>query len=175
VALEHGVKLTNTSHLWFWKDRMLPLPYLRLTRDQIDSSDPKLKGQIEYLSLLVYPDNYYAYIDTGSHKIPCQATALGGNIDVDCKTDVPGQLVVSEYSWDGWGVKRDGVKVSLDSGTWLTTKAPAGNHHYTFRYRPWDVPLGMTLSLLGIGLAIWLWFQNSQKQGISNDDPVHVA
>jgi hypothetical protein len=163
AALEQGLKLTNVYHLWSWRDRTPPLPFIAATRDPVDPENPNFRETLENTSLLDYPENHYAYVETDSQRIPCRVTALGGNIDVDCRTDAPGQLVVTENLWDGWHVKRDGLKVPLDSGPWLTTKAPAGNHHYAFRYRPWDVPLGAALSLLGIGLATWLWVRQTQR------------
>jgi hypothetical protein len=45
----------------------------------------------------------------------------------------------------------------LNAGTWLSVAAPAGTHHYEFRYRPWDVPVGAGLTLIGLALAVWVW------------------
>jgi hypothetical protein len=162
VALDNGIKLTNAYHLWGWKNRTPPPAYLKATRDAIDPSNPNYAGSIEYLNVLAYPDHPYAYVDIQGEKTPCRASAWGGNIDVDCQTNTPGQLVVTENSWTGWSVKRDGVKVSLGEDRWLTTSAPDGTHHYEFRYRPWDMPLGALLSLLGWGIAAWLWFQKTE-------------
>jgi len=155
AALEHGLKLTNAYHLWSWKDRTPPLPFVAATRDSVDPDDANFRESLENASLLDYPENHFAYIEAADRKIPCRATARGGNIDVDCRTDVPGELVVTENAWDGWKLKRDGRTAALIADPWLKTNAPAGNHHYAFRYRPWDVPLGMLLSLSGLGLALW--------------------
>jgi hypothetical protein len=40
---------------------------------------------------------------------------------------------------------------------WLATFAPAGQHTFTFRYRPWDVPLGALLTLVGFAAALLAW------------------
>jgi hypothetical protein len=40
-------------------------------------------------------------------------------------------------------------------GNWLALAVPHGSHTIQFRYRPWDVPLGMALSLIGWGMAGW--------------------
>jgi hypothetical protein len=37
-----------------------------------------------------------------------------------------------------------------------------GKHTYHFRYRPWDVWVGISLSLLGIILSLILWFRARQ-------------
>jgi hypothetical protein len=42
-------------------------------------------------------------------------------------------------------------------GDWLATQAPAGDHAYQFRYRPWDAVLGTVLTLVGVVLAVILW------------------
>ena len=103
--------------------------------------------------------NEYAAIELNEQRFPCRATAIGGNIDVECEASQGGTLVVHENSWTGWFVSRDGQPAELGAGPWLTTPAPAGAHHYEFRYRPWDVILGLLLSLIGVGLVVRLWIQ----------------
>jgi len=39
---------------------------------------------------------------------------------------------------------------------WLVVSAPAGSHVYSFRYLPWDVPVGLLITLVGIGFCVWL-------------------
>jgi hypothetical protein len=80
--------------------------------------------------------------------------AIGGNIDVYCNNDTPGVLKVMENKLNGWTAKRDGLSTKLGEGQWLSTNAPAGAHHYAFRYRPWDVVAGFLLSAAGFCLAI---------------------
>jgi len=176
VALDQGMKLTNTYHLWSWKDRTPPPPTLQATEDKVDPSDPHFSGSIAYISLRSYPENYYAYVDTGKQQIPCQAHAQGGNIDVVCKTDTPGQLVVRENLWSGWTVKMDGAAAALEPGQWLTTHAPAGSHRYAFRFRPWDVLVGGTITLLGLALSLGLWFHrpaNTTVLIVEKAEPEH--
>jgi hypothetical protein len=84
---------------------------------------------------------------------------VGGYIDVECDSEAAGTLVVYEYSWSGWTARRDGQALMLGPGPWLNVFAPAGTHHYEFRYRPWDVPLGLVLSLAGMVLCVWLWMR----------------
>jgi hypothetical protein len=168
VAVENGIKLTNVEHLWDWKNRDHPSAYLKVSSDPLDPSNPNYANIADNWNTLVYPENSYAFVDTGVAKVPCQATALGGNIDIRCDTPVAGTLTVYENSWSGWGVKRDGKPVALAAGRWLGAQAPAGKHTYQFRYRPWDVPLGAALSLIGLGLSAWLWFRKPRKPSISS-------
>jgi hypothetical protein len=111
------------------------------------------------LNIVAHPENEYALVETSGGLVPCRAQAQGGDIDVDCQTAAPGQLTVRENFFSGWSVRRDGAAAALGAGPWLTVQAPAGEHHYTFRYRPWDAPLGILLSLAGLALAVWLWFR----------------
>ncbi len=164
AALDNDIKLTNAYNHWTWNERTPPPPSLRVSRDPVNTSDPNFIESVEYFNVFSYPDQYYAYVDIDGEHIPCQAKAMGGNIDVECETDTPGQLIVMENSWSGWKVKMDGRKADLSSSPWLSTKVPAGTHSYEFRYRPWDVPLGGALSLVGVGLAIWLWVNDPKKK-----------
>lgn len=166
VALENGIKLTNTLHNWGVKDKTAPLPYIRISRDVGDFSNPNFIGTIDFVSVFSYPENLYAFVDTGTRQIPCQATSLGGDIDIDCQTNVAGQLIVHENSWSGWNVQIDGIRAKLGTGQWLTTEALAGKHHYEFRFRPWDVSLGWMLFLLGIGFSVWFWFYPTKKTAV---------
>jgi len=172
AALENDIKITNVYHHFKWKDRTPPVPYLKVTRDEVSTEDPNYAGKLEYVSLLSYPENNYAYVDTGDRKVPCQASAQGGNIDVYCESDTSGELVVMENYWNGWKVTLDGEKAVLGDGPWLTTDAPAGVHRYAFRYRPWDFPLGVALSVLGLGLAAWLW---SRNRGSNQEERLEIS
>ncbi len=173
VALQNGLKLTNVIHNWTLNGRTAPPPYLQITDEEVDPALAGYSGSLQFQSLpflpyhsstpqtlyrFLFPDRSYAQVKMGAEGIPCQAHAEGGNIDVDCTADASGQLVVLENAWPGWVVRRDGIRVTLGAGPWLTVQAPSGEHHYSFRYRPWDVPAGGILSLLGIGLSIGLWF-----------------
>jgi hypothetical protein len=63
-----------------------------------------------------------------------------------------GTLIVQENNWSGWYASRDNQPIELSADQWLTVSAPAGPHHYEFRYRPWDVAVGLLLSAIGLGL-----------------------
>lgn len=164
AALALDLKITGIYRPWFWKGREVPPPLVEAVRPSASSGTSRLWRQVDGLRLLLHPENEYAFIDTGAKRIPCRATALGGNIDVYCESDTPGTLVVRENQWSGWKVRRDGTPVPLGPGQWLNVAAPAGAHHYEFRYRPWDVMLGILLTLAGIVLTVWLWVHTPQRE-----------
>ena len=152
-ALENGMKITNTNRPWTWRDQALPAPGLLISRDVVDPSTPGYRGQVGFAYLTDQADAPYAYVKIGSQSVPCTASAVGGNIDVQCQTTDAGQLVVNENLWSGWSVARDGFGARLGQGPTLSTEAPAGTHVYRFRYRPWDVAVGLLMTLAGL---IWL-------------------
>jgi uncharacterized membrane protein YfhO len=73
-----------------------------------------------------------------------------------------GQLVVYENDWTGWYAWVDRTRTPLLSSDWLSVNTPAGKHSYQFKYRPWDVWVGIFLSISGITLSIILWFRVRQ-------------
>ena len=54
----------------------------------------------------------------------------------------------------------DGEPIKLVGFERLEVIAPAGEHTYQFRYQPWDVFLGLALSLIGVILSIYIWRTN---------------
>lgn len=154
VALQSGLKVTDVVRPWFWKEQGLPAKHLEFTRQATDGD-----RQVPVLGLYTYtyPDSYYARVQNDTSIQPCDARAVGGHITVTCTTAAAGELVVLENAWSGWRVWRDGRPARLRPGQWLSTDAPAGEHRFEFRYFPWDVPLGVGLSLVGVGWAAWLW------------------
>ena len=153
-----GLKEAAMVRPWYWKNRELPQWAVEATRKPPEGG--VLVEQIDGMAILRYEGRAYAAIrgsaETGS-AVPCTATARGGHIDVDCASDVVGKLVVQENSWTGWRAWRDGRRVPLFAEQWLAVEAPAGAHHYRFRYRPWDVWVGLVLTVGGIAWAMWLW------------------
>ncbi len=118
--------------------------------------------RVENLPVYRFIDNReYAFVRTPGAVIPCQGFGKGGDLVVNCATPQGGELVVRENRWTGWYAWRDGERVSLLEDRWLSVDAPAGEHLYRFRYLPWDVPLGIMLSLVGIAFSLWQWFQRS--------------
>jgi hypothetical protein len=115
------------------------------------------------LNMLDQPQNQYAFVDTGERQVPCRADSWGGDIDVTCEADVAGTLIVRENQWTGWTVYQNGEPAQLLKNQWLATPASAGKNHFEFRYRPWDVLLGLVFSLIGVSTTVVLWFSADMK------------
>jgi len=156
VASTLGIKLTNVVWPWDWEGRTYPPPRLEATRTEAPAQSEFL-FTIDGVSTYLHPDQHYAYVDVGGEIIPCEASASGGDLAIRCTTDHPGQLTVQENAWSGWRVWRDGQEVELAPGPWLGSEAAAGEHVYRFRYLPWDAPVGLALTLVGVALTAFLW------------------
>ncbi|CAG0932970.1 hypothetical protein TFLX_02832 [Thermoflexales bacterium] len=166
AALDADMKLAKSIRPWDWRERDLPQPFIQATRNpqEVVTTSVNYLGQVGELLLVKHPHNEYAYVDTGQQQVPCAATALGGNIDVECTTEVAGKLLVTENSWTGWQAYRDGTPVTLDNERWLSVAAPAGSHRYEFRYRPWDVWVGLLLTLVGVALCLVWWIRSPRAK-----------
>jgi uncharacterized membrane protein YfhO len=66
-------------------------------------------------------------------------------------------LTIKENRWAGWRATIAGKNAPLLKGQWLAVELPAGRHTVRFRYRPWDAPLGIILSIFGLALAVYAW------------------
>ncbi|WP_147239004.1 hypothetical protein [Levilinea saccharolytica] len=156
VLLEKGFKLGQVWRPWFWKDRSFPPALYTITNDPNYSSDAAPIASFAHLRTFYDPAIEYAAVQTEDGSIPCAAEAAGGWIDVVCQNAAAGKLLVYENQWSGWKAWRDGQPQPLLDNQWLSVTAPAGKHHYSFRYQPWDVPLGLLFTLCGFGMAIWM-------------------
>jgi hypothetical protein len=156
IAAEAGVKLTKLVRPSDWRGREAPEPYISASRQPESSGTAVFSQHGVYVTRDV--TNQYAYVQAGAEVWPCGAVARGGHINVRCQGGSAGKLIVRENAWTGWTVRRDGERVALQrEGDWLAAQAPAGEHIYQFRYRPWDAILGLMLTLVGVVLAIVLW------------------
>ncbi len=153
--LTAGVKLADVTRPWSWKGYDNPLPALELTRDQQRAEAGTIEGETNGLFLVSHPESSYAAVSHGNTATPCTATSLGGHIDVVCSTSSPGTLVVQEHQGPGWQVWVDGAPARLTESQWLTMPVAEGSHQYSFRYHPWDVPVGIILTLIGLAVAWW--------------------
>jgi hypothetical protein len=153
-AIDHGMKIRAYYLPWGIGTPDLPKAYLEMTRTKEDVNLPEYKETIGDLQVLARPENVYASIGDGQTTKTCQATSIGGIIDVNCENSISGVLTVLERSWDGWAVWVDGQKQPLLAGPWLAVKTSPGKHLISFRYQPWDAPLGIGLAFLGWAIAI---------------------
>lgn len=155
-ALDARIKLTNVVMPWWWKGREKPPPYLMA---RLDNNEVGVRLSYNLGEFPVFEDasQPYAFIVTEVGQLPCVAQGWGGDLRVACSVKSEGTLVVREYMWSGWKAWRDGQRVELTGRLWLEVDAPAGAHIYWFRYRPWDVYVGLMVSLIGVVVLAWLW------------------
>jgi hypothetical protein len=142
---------------WHWKDRPIPPPFLEANRGGPPAGMVQ-EADVEGIHIhAAVPAQEYAVIEhPDGSRTACQAQGTGGDIGVLCESDQSGTLVVEENSWSGWRVSLDGQPAKLVDGGWLSVDAPAGSHTYVFRYRPWDVLVGLFLLLGGVAASAWL-------------------
>ena len=163
--VERGLKMGHGLNPMMLKGRELPpIEYLVIT-DMLDQPDgPILIDQENLFKLYWYPGNHYAFAMVGEEKVACPATATGGVIEVECDLPRAGQLFVTENIYDGWRAWVDGKPTDLANfSKWLSVPASTGKHHYSFRFWPWDVPLGLALGLAGCWLALRWWRGDAPK------------
>lgn len=164
-AIEHDLKLSADSfRTWHWKERPVPPPMLEANRD---GPPPGMRESavVEgiHIHIAQVAQDYAAVVNAEGGHTACQAHGTGGDIDVSCSSTEEGTLVVQENSWSGWRVEIDGEPAQLLEGNWLSVKAREGLHTYSFRYRPWDVPLGLALLCIGVLISVWILLRERRK------------
>lgn len=152
--------LSKEHRSWSWHARELPSAQVNIVRDPAGVDKSRIVATVDGNYIVTDPTANYASVKTPTSVAKCSATASAGNIDVDCATSQDGALVVQENNWNGWSAQVDGAPVSLLDGQWLSVAAPAGAHHFEFRYRPWDVTVGLMLLAIGLVLAGVLWWRS---------------
>ena len=157
-----NLKINNGFRTWIWKNRQDPPVYEEAALGAVDPAATNLIQTIAGVNILSHFENEYAFIQSGDQKIACKANAIGGNIDVVCPESPKGQLIVYENNWTGWYAWVDKTRAALLPSDWLSADAPAGKHTFHFRYRPWDVWVGISLTILGIVLSVVLWIKAKQ-------------
>ena len=84
----------------------------------------------------------------------------GGDITVHCSdsADNGGTLIVQENYFSGWKAWMDGKRVPLETDTYhLTVKnVPGGDHEFQFKYMPWDIWVGFSMTFLGILYSLYI-------------------
>jgi hypothetical protein len=170
LAITANVKVSDAFHPWHFVDRVNPDASLIVQREDAPESDLPVVFSNEAMVVQQNVGVQYATLTTGNGEIiACQAQATGGNIDVTCDAAEPGRLVVSEHAWAGWTAQVDSQVASLVPGQWLMLDVPTGRHQITLRYRPWDAAVGLLLSLIGLGLAVYWW--RKEPTGRSSGKP----
>jgi len=93
---------------------------------------------------------------------------------IQATTDTPGILVISEWAYPGWQATVNGSPWPIETANYAQQALilPAGSHNITLRFAPWDVNVGVLISLLtllGAGILAWRWqptitFRTSSNQ-----------
>jgi hypothetical protein len=156
-AIAAGLKMSPGIMAWEWANQPLPLPRLEALRGG-PPIDPAIEIKVaDGVPIYLRENEHYAYVQQGDMVYPCDANGVGGKITVRCNTAQAGILTIQENRWTGWVAWQDDQRIELIDNPQLQVKANAGEHIYRFEYRPWDVPIGIILSLAGIFLCVWLW------------------
>ncbi len=167
-ALDNRLKLANVVWAWNWANRPMPQPKLLSSREELVGAGEIFArlGEGENPPYVYLQENVeYASLGTQAGTFPCRAQAQAGEIEVQCSDNLPGVLTVTENMYPGWRAWVNGQAVSLvEDAPWLTVPVPAGEKTIVFRYQPWDVPLGLFFSFVGLVLAVWLWRKQSPPQ-----------
>jgi uncharacterized membrane protein YfhO len=148
---------------WQWKDRSYPPAYLEASHSGQPVGTSVVHKRINDTTIYSRPEQEYAVLINETNITPCKATGTGGTLTVKCKSEYEGLLILMENNWRGWKGWIDGKAVNIFGDRWLTVEAPSGFHIYTFRYLPWDVPLGIGLSVIGILLSLFLWYSSTPR------------
>lgn len=156
-AAEHHLKLSNDFfRTWHWKDRPVPPPMLEASRyEPREGMQQRLVVEGVFIHQATSEPAYAEVLHANGTTTSCIAQGTGGDIDVTCKTSQAGKLVVTENSWTGWAVAVDGRTADLLDENWLSVEAPAGEHTYSFRYRPRDAYVGASLFAAAIVISGW--------------------
>ena len=77
----------------------------------------------------------------------CEASGSGGDIDVWCTVPSTGILRIYENNLGSWQAWVDDVPTEVVSvNRFVAATVATGNHHISFRYRPWYTILGLAIS-----------------------------
>jgi hypothetical protein len=158
-AVASGLKLAYGFRAWEWVDRPIPQAALLLS---VHGSEPDMRLQRSVTDKIrlfaAAPEVHYATLtDTTGHHTACSATGRDGQIDVRCDSPAGGTLALAENNWSGWQARVGGQPAPIRPAPLISLDIPPGQHLISLRYRPWDVPAGGALGLLGALSAAVIW------------------
>ncbi len=82
-----------------------------------------------------------------------------------------GLVVLSDTYFPGWTATVDGKPVGILEvyGALRGVVVEKGEHRIEMVYRPWSALVGGGLSLLGIGLLLWVWWWSARVGGYGRE------
>ena len=160
-AAEKGIKLGVAMNPFRLRHRLEPGAEFAIYPGFDQEKESQLIYSYHEFNLYWRHQYKYTYAMVHGEKVPCNAVSRGGYVDVTCDLATNGVLFVMENNFDGWKAWMDDKPVTLFKyQTWLVVPASAGKHQYTFRFFPWDVPLGLAIALAGWAVCLRLWRKN---------------
>lgn len=157
-AIANGLKLSPGFMAWSWVEREPPAPRLEALLGGPPVDEVVVAKIIDEVPIYLREYEHYAAIQNQDEIFPCVATGNGGSITVSCNSPVAGILTIKENYWNGWYAWQDGQSIKLLDNQYLQVHASEGEHTYKFNYLPWDVPLGIILSLTGVIVFLIMFF-----------------
>lgn len=75
-------------------------------------------------------------------------------------------LYLSDSYYPGWRAYVDGkeTKIYRANLAFRAVKVPKGRHTVVFKYVPMSFYIGLVLTLIGIGLCVWLWLRDRRMR-----------
>jgi hypothetical protein len=162
AALHEGLKVSVAWYPWSWEGRDPPFPRIEATPGTAPQNAIYQRTE-EGVRTYLHRDRQYAFVEAPGDIVPCMASGGAGDIVVECASVEGGTLVVGENYWQGWQARVDGVRRELIPGDWLMVQASPGDHVYRFRYLPWDVPVGVMLTMVGVVVGIALYIRADRE------------
>ena len=154
-----GRKFSIIFRPWQWFGRPSPQPAVKAMHHP-GGMDPVATYRVGEMDYYVNEAAVYAALyDHDQIIAKCRAETLGGGeITVTCPnvSQSGTDLIVQEHYFAGWQAWVDGENVALDPAANFLTIHNINDAAATivFKYQPWDVWIGIALSLLGILFAI---------------------
>ena len=142
--------------------RRLGLLNVRYLAAEFDVKGDGLVFRREFGETRLYENEYVlprawvqpADAEMGQKATPAEILTWEPN-RVAIQAEGPGLLVLSELSYPGWRVRVDGKPAEMESVADLLrgVALDAGEHRVEFIFRPWSVPLGLALFVVGLGFV----------------------
>ena len=158
TLLDERIKISDL-HMSWWIHQSTPPPARYRVTQELTPGFTLLHEYWDGWKLIGRTDPAFAYaafIDATGAPSECQATALGGHVDVACTASSPGFVHVYEHALPGWIATVNGTMVPVETQDgWIRVPVPAGPVAVSFRFAPWQAPAGLVLAGVGWCLAVY--------------------